>query len=524
MRSHLNAAAMKYGGEFSNSHDGTNRLTKEEGRALVDDYSIIFREQFCVAASELADQIHEPLDRIGVLFDEIMSTGMVAQQMGPRTKKSLFKRYSISNNSSVDIEHGGRHSPIMFGRGQLLFVVRRTNKSETARLQSAGYRFANTQNVVDILARSMQVSSEELSVYLDKMRLYANVNASGSTMLEPGIYLACFAVRASVGGTFDVLVRKDAKNQLPTCRLPIASLGPLHTEFLSHIHGFTVAQCVNWLKSQISSQSQSDFTLQFYDTLVELVATVNDPFFQDATLVTSPFTVPCRGVGESKLPGEAIIIAFNTIVSIHTQNQSEGLEFSPLSFFKVRQQVYRNAPDHNVFARQIHREFAPILSDATKDTMLMLPKNVPQSSHAGSRTSLSARSPSPYPFVPNPNPKSVEKRDRRYFWQDRVSSSQLPRPDNSSEKSLVNQKSASTAASQSWGGIMVSQEVSVDVKEFDGKLDAHHNRTDSVEKLGETGVEMSDMSLGTSGVATRETDDPITFVDKLFELCVKDHR
>lgn len=41
----------------------------------VEDYGFIFREQFCVAAQDLADGTHRSLDKMGFLYDEIIVTG-----------------------------------------------------------------------------------------------------------------------------------------------------------------------------------------------------------------------------------------------------------------------------------------------------------------------------------------------------------------------------------------------------------------------------------------------------------------
>jgi hypothetical protein len=46
--------------------------------SLIEDYSIVFRELFCVAAGDLADDMKQLLDKMGVLYDEITLTGQGA--------------------------------------------------------------------------------------------------------------------------------------------------------------------------------------------------------------------------------------------------------------------------------------------------------------------------------------------------------------------------------------------------------------------------------------------------------------
>jgi hypothetical protein len=188
-------------------------LTNDDGEPI-DNYSVIFRELFCVAADELAHQMNESVENIGVLFDDILSTGL---------KRTAKRRPAKSTpSSSVDIERTSTPVPIL-GRGQLLFLVRRANRREAEHLQAAGYRFASTQNVVDIVARSMQVNFDELSPRITRMREYANE----TPLLEPGLHVGCFAVRASVrggGSGFDILVPKGQRNQIPTMQMPLETL------------------------------------------------------------------------------------------------------------------------------------------------------------------------------------------------------------------------------------------------------------------------------------------------------------
>jgi hypothetical protein len=70
-------------------------LNDNEGK-VVKDYSIIFRELFCIAAADLAEHMNEPLENIGILFDEIFNTGRTA------ASKSEARRDTIK--SAIDLE------------------------------------------------------------------------------------------------------------------------------------------------------------------------------------------------------------------------------------------------------------------------------------------------------------------------------------------------------------------------------------------------------------------------------------
>lgn len=460
MRRHLHATAalnlVRHG-----THTPSPNYSTSEDSDGVEDYSMIFRELFCVAASGLAEQLNEPLENVGVLYDEIIITGTIS----PRGRKSRLMLLRGETGSS-DPERG---SPVAlgFGPGKLLFVVRRTNKAEAARLQASGFRFASVPHVVDNLARRMQIGREEFTMHIDSMREYSGEEH----ILEPGVHLACFAIRAAIKGGFDVLVRKDAKNLLPTMQLPIASIEPWHSEFLNQFNGWTVAACLRWLrdKSTFTTEKEKMFVAQFHSTLTALVDKIGEPFFQEALFVARSFQAPCRGIGHNATPGRATLIAFRIIVPIHFRPANARLGFSPLSFFRCQQQVYKNTADHELFARKTHREIAPILDSRPSVHHDRQDSTQPIVLHGTSRRRSGIFS----IFRPKKAPRSVFKGD------------------NSSKNNLVE--------SQTLGGIMVSTEFSVAV----GK--------------GETEVEMHD--LGTSGSATKEIEDPETFVDQLLQTC-----
>jgi len=430
----------------------------------VEDYSIIFRELFCVAAAGLAEQLNEPLENLGVLYDQIVVTGTISGR-GARGRKSRLLQ--LKSEAVFQDTERGSPTPLSFGPGKLLFVVRRTNKAEAARLQAAGFRFAAAPQVVDHLSRRMQVGRDEFVVHLDDMREYSGEEH----MLEPGVHLACFAIRAGVRGGFDVLVRKDAKNLLPTVQLPIASIEPWHSEFLSQFNGWSVSACLRWLrtKSAVTSEKDKIFMSQFHNFLTALVEDIDEPFFQEALFVAKSVEAPCRGAGHNAIPSHAILLAFRHIVPIHFQPSNSRLVFSPLSLFRCQQQVYKNMADHELFARKTHREIAPVF-----DSRPSMHHDRQDSTQTMARPSLSRKGTSLLSiFKPNKSPPGIF------------------RGDNSSKNNLVE--------NQTLGGIMVSTEFSVAV----GK--------------GNTQVEMHD--LGTSGLATKEVEDPEIFVDVLIQAC-----
>jgi hypothetical protein len=354
MRNHVHRAGLK------------RRLgSKFEGNLLngsgtpIEDYSLVFRELFCVAAGDLAHDLHIPLDRIGILYDEIIVTGQ--QAMKDKKKK-------IGVPPDVDLE-GLSGS----GKGQLLFLVRTVNRREAEHLQTSGYCFAEPASVIPLLAATLRVGPKLLSQRIDIMREYAGEER----MLEPGIHLAIFAIRASLGAGrhgFDLLARKDAKNRLPTMQLPIDTLEEWQLEYLKSMDSMTMARIMKKLVEALRrspSQREKQFAKQFFDTIEAIKEESDDPVFNDAKLIADPIQAPCRGASPDSPPGVATLITFRIIVPIHSRAPGRKLMYIPLNFFKMQQQLYKNAPDHDVFARKVYREFQPILDLEDPDTMVV---------------------------------------------------------------------------------------------------------------------------------------------------------
>lgn len=116
-----------------------------------DDYSVTFKELFCVAASDLSALIQVPFENIGMLYGSIMRTGKLKKHAKWKQLQAMLKPNKLD-------KAGKSQSSTVFGRGQLLFLVRRVNRFESARLQAVGHRFASIANVVDFLARSMEIT------------------------------------------------------------------------------------------------------------------------------------------------------------------------------------------------------------------------------------------------------------------------------------------------------------------------------------------------------------------------------
>lgn len=507
-------------------------LTTEVGEPI-DDYSLVFRQLFCVAADDLADKLNEQLGNVGVLYDEILNAG----QLGRKKLNTVDNTFKYAS----DVELGGRRVPL-FGRGQFLFLVRKANRRQTERLQATGFRFATIQNVADIIAHSLQVSPEDIKKRLGDMREYANE----THMLQPGVHMAYFALRATVRGNFEVLVRKDVKCQLPTMQMPVDSLELWQLEYLSTMDGWSVSRCLKHLSVRAAILSVSKrhqlFSAQLHDTLEALSYEINDPLFLDAQLIANPVLAPCRGFDQGSKPGLAQLITFRIIVPIHTKPAGSKLEFSPFSFFKMQQHVYQNSPDHAVFARRIHREFGPILNKLPRtsvaDGRVDRISRESRFSRArfgstGSTTELRAHNDgdlselAPKAYIP-------ERQWKLRFWERRSRSDRFKKRQSLSLKArnLDAESEKARVDSNPFGGILVSQEISVDVNEAEFQSSLGGSKSHGIDDMESDDLRrefsqttddltsIATLKMGTSGIASTETEDPETYIDRLFEITV----
>ena len=478
MRSHLRNAKPVQTSRYRNRAGSVDDNTR--------DYSSLFKMLFCVAAKDLADIVQLPLEDVGVLDGTIMNTGTLSKSARMKLLQGLPTRLNELDNA----EKGRRQ--MIFGRGQLLFLVRRVGRPQASRLQSIGYRFATISNVVELLARSMEVTKEEMLPQLRRMR----DQSEKERLFEPGVHLGCFALRPILHRGFDVLVRKDAGNMMPTSRLTMSKLEQWQIEVLQRMDNWTVATCCEKLRggSLFADPKQQQFSRQLLESLTDLAGRVDSGFFEDARLVATPLRAPCEvAKGSSSLEG-AFIIAFRVITDAYQPSSlNDRYQFASLRFFLCQQHAYRDCTDNATFARRIHREFAGMAKCADcDDNSLTCPSasyHPSSGSHRGAKRSQ----------TPSPN---------RHKWTSRIrGNGNRVNDDNSSEKNLVN--GSPKASTSAFGAIHVANEIDVDVREV---RRSSHNPD----------VEMS--SLGCYADASVGDVEGDSFADELAALTTDERR
>ena len=455
------------------------------GMGSTSDYSTLFRELFCIAAKDLADNIQEPLGKIGVLYGDIMKTGTLSQTARLKLQGRKLKR------NRLDVAEKGQISAVLFGRGQLLFLVRQATATECSRLQAVGHRFATISNVVEHMARSMEVTREELYPQLERMR----IASTGGNCLEPGIHFACFALRPRWHRGFDVLVPNNANYLLPTKFLTKAKLLPWQLDIVQHMDNFTLRECCGFLREGRSmlDEVENKFANELLEGITELYKSIDDPFLGEARLIARPIQTFCSHDSCSK-QNTVFLLTFQIIVDAHQYSAlNANFTFTPLKFFIVQQHAFSDSLDNVIFGRSILREFSAFAKPDGPSR---------ESEHTTRRSrnvSCDTANISEVASSSTASPVVKKKRlSRKWYGGYDV------RDDDSSEKNLVN-----FGAPKMLGDIHVANEVEVNVCEADETQRNPH-------------FEMSD--LGFRNEATGNDVERKTFADELYALTVAERR
>lgn len=315
------------------------------------DYTVVFREQFCIAASNLAAALHIPLEKIGVLYDKIIETGTW-------TEEKRISRSTIEDDMEMSL-----HKPIIFGRGQALVLVSQISADMSDKLLNAGYKFAAIQNVSRTIADSMQVPIEVIEAhYNDLLRYITNLH----NLEKPGTWIGFFApVPLPHNRGFEVTVSRFNQNQLPDAQILTTQPAHWQHQILLSMDGKKAQACLRYLDAMQNSAEWSITERQFATSVStairQLAMKVPQQWWIEARLYAKALVAPYSCI----LTGTAITTAlynFMVVGDIHTPtNDIDAIKKVPFSFFSARQRVSKFSRDHSILARDIHQEFGALL-------------------------------------------------------------------------------------------------------------------------------------------------------------------
>ena len=313
------------------------------------DFAQIFKQLFCVAAQQLANLVHEPLERIGLLFEEPLETGAIYVSTQPRSDRPGLQS---KNDGTDDIESG--IGPQTVSRGKYLFLNRRLCRAEVTKYAALGYRFANIAQIAEPLAKSMQVSRDSLVGRIERMRL----SASPEQLLPPGLHLACFQIRPSMYKSFDVLVSESKQNQLPYTTIQSQAFSQAQMEQLRPFDNMSVTDIMRALANPSSGpELREECRWQLYNAFVKLLEVIGDPdTMMQASFSTKEFHLPCRNSPDTN-SDTCTLLTVRVLKSIHAPSAKNELTYVPLSFFSAQQHEEALDSQDEAFAKRVQLEF-----------------------------------------------------------------------------------------------------------------------------------------------------------------------
>jgi hypothetical protein len=305
---------------------------------LQTDFDTLFKQLFCVTAQELSQELRQPLQDLGTLYDDVLSTAIPVSRLSRAMGRSSLRT----------------------GKGQLMFTVRQLQKHEAARLASQGFRFATIEHVTSTISRRIHVPEANLTSSLRDMRDYA----SSSRGFEEGVHLISFVMRPSIHDHFEILTAKGVGNPLPSSSLPIKNLKVQNLELLAHMEGWSMTTCLRYLSSPAAAQSfpsQTEFRNHLSQSISSLSKSLPEDMRSAAQLSARPLSAPCRGRPSSSskdnlAQSNCTLITFCVVGTLDTQVPNPDYIFTPLRLFRVQQQVNDSTADREGFARELGQE------------------------------------------------------------------------------------------------------------------------------------------------------------------------
>ncbi|RAQ53819.1 MHYT domain signaling protein [Aspergillus flavus] len=337
--------------EATLAHYISKGVFTEQETELQPHFDDLFKRHFCVTAQDLADEVRQPLQDMGILYDHVLATS---------TPSSRFSRAM-------------GYSMIRAGKGQLLFTVRQLKKHEASRMAAAGFRFTTIENVTTILSRRIHVPVLSLGTHLKDMRDYA----SSHRIFEPGVHLISFIMRPTIHDHFEVLTAKGTGNPLPSLTLSTKRLQIKHLEMIAHMEGWTMSTCLNWLKSD-NARAYKDID-EFREQLIHAITTLSSSLPPDVNLASKfsarPLIAPCR-INRISDGQNCILLPFCVVGSLDTQISNTDYSFTPLRLFRVQQQTNDGLSESDGFAKELSEDLLYSKTRPTSSTDSDFPDSI----------------------------------------------------------------------------------------------------------------------------------------------------
>jgi hypothetical protein len=411
---------------------------------------------------------------------------------------------------------------LVFGKGQILFVVRQVGNDERDKLLNAGFRFAAVPNVTRTIAVSLQVPVTVLESHCVELQRYVN---NLEQLDKSGTWLSLFAPIAKAHGGFDIVANKYAQNQLPDVRLLKDMPQTWQHEFLTTMDGLRPHAFLRQMEKRMAVQEeQTPQTIRekmFASTVMAAVQALNrslpPEWFSQSHFLAKPHYAHYSTItGGQAMP--SVLYSFVVMADMHVAIDTfDSVARVPMSFFSTRQRCYTGSPDHQNLARDIHAEFGPLLGRKiirSRPSSRLRPSSMSGNLKRRDSTATS---------------KGPVYKERKTSYTDTDTSSEnglVDKPDcvavqASHVHDAQSEDGITARRDNSWGGIMVNSEMTV---QSEGRLESmrYHDRA-----LGSTGSSggggsgagtaagNGNMGLQTAVSTAKEED---TFVEELMAV------
>ncbi|KIW82278.1 hypothetical protein Z517_05305 [Fonsecaea pedrosoi CBS 271.37] len=345
----------------------TSKNLPDDAMAGSINFAPIFKQLFCVTAQQLANLVHQPLERLGVLFEEPLDTGTTS--LHTQLSINIRPLSARSYKKTADTEQGFP-PPLKVARGKYFFLQRQVNKSEAARFAALGYRFATIAQIAEPLAKSMQVDCGEMVAKIERMRR----STSAEHLPPPRVHLACFMLRPSMYKSFDVLVPTTSQDQLPYVPIQCGDLSGDQLAQLQRFDDSTISEILRILLNQTGvSQMEEGTRWQLYNTFVKLVDVMGDyDTMMQAKFSAKAFRVPCRASDGTSPSATCTFLTVRVMRTIHASSNKKELTYVPLSFFSAQQQCLATDCRDELFERKVKAEF----QHAARSTFIKCPSSI----------------------------------------------------------------------------------------------------------------------------------------------------
>jgi hypothetical protein len=144
----------------------------------------------------------------------------------------------------------------------------------------------------------------------------------------------------------------------------VDTLDSSNAGFLNRLRGLTLSTVLLRLQNHQSASAQEHmFASLLRDAVSSLRDSLGDEAFDDATLLPKEVQLPCAPSTPGKSLSKCTLIAFQLVLPIHANVLSSDCEFTPLNFFKMRQLTYEGSSHHIEFSHMVHRDMSSAAHD-----------------------------------------------------------------------------------------------------------------------------------------------------------------